>query len=143
MERTTIRLPPAPPDAYLRWTARCRGLERAMREHPAVASLAAGEGAPFLGDAVADFVSGVVATEILRQARVASRLGARSIAPVLEVPSPLVASVAALVRRQVVWLAEADADRALGVGRIDRRTAGLSAALIEALEHAAGALSTA
>jgi hypothetical protein len=143
MERTTVRLPPAPPAAYLRWTARCRELERAMREHPAVASFAAGEGAPFLRDAVADFVSGVLATEILRQAGVASRLGAGLIAPVLEVPSPLVARVAALVRRQVAWLAEADADRALGVGRLDHRAAGLSAALIEALEHAAGVFSTA
>ena len=81
-----VRLPPAPPDTYLRWMAYWRELEGALHQHAAVAALAAAQGVPFFDDDVADYMSGVLATAVIDQAPTARRLGAPLIAPQLEGP---------------------------------------------------------
>jgi hypothetical protein len=112
-----------------------RALEGAMHELPMVASFAASHGAPFFGDAVADFVSGVLAPSLLHQAGVGVRLRAPMIAPRLEGPSELMAGVPDLVRRRHAWLVESDAVRAVGIDPLDAEARDLSRAIRQSLER--------
>ena len=134
-----VRLPPAPPDTYLRWMAYWRELEGALHQHAAVAALAAAQGVPFFEDDVADYMSGVLATAVIDQAATARRLGAPLIAPQLEGPMELLGRVAEHVRRRVAWLNDCQVPDVFGIEPPDVEVLALRTAAMESFQRQAAA----
>ena len=134
-ESVSVRLPAAPPGTYLRGMAYWHELERAMHEHPSVATLAATQGVPFFGDEVAEHISGILATALVEQASHARRAGSETVAPVLGGPAPLMSRVGDHLRRRTQWLRETKALRALGVQPPDQESVRLLEAAISEFDR--------
>ena len=80
-ESVTVLLPPAAPEAYLRWMSFWRQVEQRRIERPALNEVASAESAPSAGDRVANFLSSEVVTAIMAQAAKARREGGAVVMP--------------------------------------------------------------
>jgi hypothetical protein len=138
-----IRLPPAPPDHYLRWMAFWREVEQAMATRPAFEHHASSVSAPFLRGAVAEYLSGVMCTEIIRQAVEAKRAGAKDVRPVITGGSDILLEAVETIRRRGRWMDETLSLEAAGVNPLEpefvelrkRAVRVMELAIIRAADH--------
>ena len=100
----TVTLPPAPPEAYLRWMAFWRQVERKMVEHPALEALASRESVPFVRDPVANFISTQLVRQVVNQAAEAQRTGSSVVPLEITGPSELLSEAMDYVGRRASWL---------------------------------------
>lgn len=131
-------LPAAPPDAYLRWMAFWRDVERVLLEHPKVREVADVEASPFLEGETAVFMSRA-AGAIIAQAEDARAAGAAEIRPVIEVPhrTGFLEEIASFLERRGSWL---DAHGgAIGIDPLEDDLRSLRVHVIQTVRAAAAA----
>jgi hypothetical protein len=133
-EPGSVQLPPAPPDDYLRWMAFWRQVEQAMAARPALEHYASSVSAPFLQGEIAEFISGVLVTEIIRQAAEARRRGQREVAPVIRASREVLVSVVGYIRRRGRWMEETVSLELAGVDPLEPELLALRKRAIRALE---------
>ena len=131
-----VRLPPAPPDHYLRWMAYWREVEQAMAARPAFEHHASSVSAPFLRGEVAEYLSGVMCTEIIRQAAEAKRVGALDVRPVVTGGSAILLEAVGTIRRRGRWLDETLSLEAAGVEPLEPELIALRKRAVRVMELA-------
>jgi len=131
-----IRLPPAPPDDYLRWMAYWREVEQAMAARPAFEHHASSVSAPFLRGEVAEYLSGVMCTEIIRQAAEAKRVGALDVRPLVAGKPDILLEAVETIRRRGRWMDETLSLEAAGVEPLEPELIALRKRAVRVMELA-------
>jgi hypothetical protein len=132
----TVRLPPAPPESYLRWMSFWRDVEAHMAENPALLDVASRESAPFAGDAVSEFLSTEVVRAIMAQAGAAHRDGQAEVAPVITGAADLLDRAIDYVERRGQWLATEGVPEAMGIEPLGEDLLGLRQDVLESVRRA-------
>ena len=106
---------------------------------PALEQHASSVSAPFLQGEVAEFISGVLVTEIIRQAAEAKRRGRREVTPVIEASPSMLLDVVEYVRRRGRWLEETVSLELTGVEPLEPELVALRRRAVRTLELGATA----
>jgi hypothetical protein len=99
-----VKLPEAPPEAYVAWVDWWRTVERVMQRLELMASTGRGCGPRLLHGAVPGYLSRVFLEELRRQAAHAARCGNETVGPMLRGDARLLLDAADVLEDQARWI---------------------------------------
>jgi hypothetical protein len=99
-----VKLPEAPPDAYVAWVDWWRTVERVMQRLELMTSTSRGNGPRLLHGAIPGYLSRVFLEELRRQAAHAVRCGNETVGPLIRADARLLLDAADVLEEQARWL---------------------------------------
>jgi hypothetical protein len=113
-----------------------REVEQAMATRPAYEQYASSVSAPFLRGEVAEYLSGVLVPDVLRQAIEAKRLGQPEFRPVVTGPFDILRESADHIHRRGRWMDETVSLEVAGVDPLEPELVGLRKRVVRSIEQA-------
>jgi hypothetical protein len=99
-----VKLPEAPPEAYLAWVDWWRTVERVMQRLELMTSTTRGGGPKLLHGAVPGYLSRVFLEELRRQASHAQRCGNEAVGPLLRADARMMWDASGVLEEQARWI---------------------------------------
>src|SRR2546423_9478515 len=99
-----VKLPEAPPEAYLAWVDWWRTVERVMHRLELMTSTGRGGGPKLLHGAVPGYLSRGFLEELRRQAGHAQRCGNEAVGPLLRVDARMLWDASDVLEEQARWI---------------------------------------
>jgi hypothetical protein len=113
-----------------------REVEQAMATRPAYEQYASSVSAPFLRGEVAEYLSGVLVTDVLRQAVEAKRLGQPELRPLVTGPFKILRGAAEHIHRRGRWMDETVSLEVAGVEPLEAELVGLRKRVVRSIQQA-------